>query len=114
MPFVITDAPGNRFAAASSNTMVDPATIGLFPPACDISTTACPPGPTSSRSTSDGRVVWKKSCNVTVTRTTCPVTPATEITDGYGDDARVAGTARSFVLKIVIVPAFVNAKIVVG
>ena len=110
---MIAAAPGSKFAAVSSNVSVAEAT-GRFPPACDINTTDCPPGPTSNTSTSDGRTLFMKSCSVTVTRTTCPVTPATEITDGYGAADRCAGSAKSVVFNTVIGAALLNAKTVVG
>src|SRR4051812_29873285 len=73
--------------------------MSRLPPASDISSVFCPPGPTSIRSMSSGKV-WFTPVRSTVTFVIVPERPPTVMFDGYGLPAALS--------LIVIGAAFVN------
>jgi hypothetical protein len=75
-------ASGRLVAAASSNVKVTPAT-GVVPPTSDMIIAFCPPGATSSTSTSSGNE-WPKPFKVTVKLVIVDAGKATFSVDGYG------------------------------
>ena len=75
-------ASGRLVAAASSSVRVTPL-AGELPPTSDMMIAFCPPGATSSMSTSSGNA-WLKLFRVTVKLVTVPTKPETFSVDGYG------------------------------
>jgi hypothetical protein len=96
---------GNGSVAKSSSVIVTLVIAVQHPPASDMIKAACPPGPTSIISKSDGKP-WVMFLNLTFTFVIEPDTPVTAIFEGYGAaGAGVPPTERSLT---VIVAKFVK------
>lgn len=74
---------GKLVAAASASVKVT-LVAAVPPPTSDKMIAFWPPGPTSSMSTSSGKV-WLRLFSVTDTLATVPITPEIEMLEGYGD-----------------------------